>query len=170
VDVQEIKAFIQSPWKAAPLGTKVVLKNAEVDFELHSTGHYEVKQKLSSGATQSVFVAKDTEYFQRADVRKVWSLVSVSSEQPTAELMMRLMRQNSATKIGGWVVEKNGAGEFLILYVAKLDATAPDEAVAASIDYVARIAGAMSKQLESKTKEEAKPESSTQTLASWLAK
>ncbi|EMB18901.1 S1 family peptidase [Rhodopirellula europaea] len=170
VDVQEINAFVKSPWKAAPLGTKVVLKNAEVDFELHSTGHYEVKQKLASGTTQSVFVAKDTEYFQRADVRKVWSLVSVSSDEPSAELMMRLMRQNSATKIGGWVVEKNGAGEFLILYVAKLDATAPDEAVAASIDYVARIAGAMSKQLKSKTPEETKTESSTQTLASWLAK
>ncbi|MCC9644189.1 serine protease [Rhodopirellula sp. JC740] len=170
VDVQEIKGFVNGPWKAAPLGTKAVLKNAEVDFELHSTGHYEIKQKLSSGAIQSVFVAKDTEYFKRADVRRVWSLVSVSRDEPSTELMMRLMRQNSATKIGGWVVEKNGNGEFLILYVAKLDATAPDEAVAASIDYVARIAGAMSKQLKSQATQVTPAETPTQTLASWLAK
>ena len=41
-------------------------------------------------------------------------------------------------------VEKNSSDEFMVIYVAKLDATAPDEAVKATIDYVARIANAMS--------------------------
>lgn len=166
VDIAEIKAFIKSPWKAAPLATKTVLANAEIENTVHSTGHYQVDRKLSSGKTQSVFVAKDTEYFQRADVRKIWSLVSVSKSEPTAELTMRLMRQSSATKIGGWAIEKNESDEFLIMFVAKLDATAPDEAVEGTIEYVARIAGAMAEKLKEK---EAK-KTSSETLAAWLAK
>lgn len=166
VDISEIKAFMDSSWKPAPLATGTLLKNADLEHTVHSTGHYQVERKLKSGKTQTVFVAKDTEYFERADVRKVWSLVSVSKDEPTGELMMRLMRQSSATKIGGWAVEKNNSDEYLILYVAKLDATASDEALSGTIEYVARIAGAMNGQL--KPKEE--KTSSSETLAAWLSK
>ncbi len=165
VDVSEINAFVASTWKPAPIATKRLLDDASIEHTVHSTGHYKITRKLGSGSTQDVFVAKDTEYFQRADVRKVWSLVSVNKTEPSTELMMRLMRQSSATKIGGWAVEKNEAGEFMIIYVAKLDATAPDEALEGTIEYVARIAGAMNDQLNPKT--EAK--TASQTLAGWLA-
>lgn len=164
VDITEIKAFLASPWKPAPLATKLVLDNAEIEHVLHSTGHYQVDRKLSSGQTQSVFVAKDTEYYKRADVRRIWSLVSSKKEAPSTELMMRLMRQSSATKIGSWAVEKNSSGEFMVIYVAKLDATAPDEALEGTIDYVARIASAMHKELNPEEKK-----SSSDTLAAWLA-
>lgn len=53
----------------------------------------------------------------------------------------------------------------MVIYVAKLDATAPDEALEATIDYVARIASAMNKELNPKQDEK----SSAETLASWLA-
>lgn len=165
VDIAEIKAFLASSWKPAPLPTKELLDNAEIEHETHDTGHYEIKQSLSGGRTQSVFVAKDTEYFQRADVRKIWSLVLVSKEAPKVELMNRLLRQSAATKIGGWAIEKTSSGEHMVIYVAKLDATAPDEALKGTIDYVARIAGAMSKELNPKKE----TQSSTDTLAAWLA-
>ena len=164
VDITEIKAFLSSPWKPAPLATKLVLDNAEIEHVLHSTGHYQVDRKLSSGRTQSVFVAKETEYYKRADVRRIWSLVSSTKEAPGTELMMRLMRQSSATKIGSWAVEKNSSGEYMVIYVAKLDATAPDEALEGTIDYVARIASAMHKELNPEEKK-----SSSDTLAAWLA-
>jgi hypothetical protein len=48
--------------------------------------------------------------------------------------------------------------------VAKLDATAPDEALKGSINYVARIAGAMHKELNPQDEKTA-----ADTLASWLA-
>jgi hypothetical protein len=165
VDISEIKAFLESPWKPAPLATKLVLDNAEIEHKTHATGHYQVEAKLSGGKTQTVFVAKDTEYFQRADVRKIWSLVSVNKEAPSSELMMRLMRQSSATKIGAWAVEKNSSEEFMVIYVAKLDATAPDEAVQGTIDYVARIASAMNKELNPQKEDK----SAKETLAAWLA-
>lgn len=164
VDISEIKAFIESSWKPAPLPTKELLDDAGIEHTKHATGHYEVKEKLTDGTSQSVFVAKETEHFQRADVRKVWSLVSVTKEIPTADLMIRCLRQSSVTKIGSWAVEKNSDGEHLLLYVAKLDATAPDEALKATINYVARIAGAMNKELNPKS-----DTSAADTLASWLA-
>jgi serine protease Do len=164
VDVMEIKAFIDSSWKTAPLPTKELLDNADIEHTTHDTGHYQIEQKLAGGKTQSVFVAKNTEYFQRADVRKIWSLVRVSKDAPSTELMIRLLRQSSATKIGAWAVEKNSAGEHMIMYVAKLDATAPDEALKGTIDYVARIAGAMHKELNP----DKDKKSAADTLAAWL--
>ena len=52
-----------------------------------------------------------------------------------------------------------------MIFVAKLDATAPDQALKGTIEYVARIAAAMSKELNPKADEK----SSAETLASWLA-
>lgn len=165
VDIGEIRGFIDSSWKPAPLPTRELLDNSGIEHTKHTTGHYKIQQKLAGGKTQDVFVAKDTEYFQRADVRKIWSLVSVTKDAPKSDLMMRLLRQSSATKIGSWAIEKNSAGEHMVIYVAKLDATAPDEALKGTIDYVARIAGAMSKELNPKKDQK----SAAETLASWLA-
>ncbi len=80
--------------------------------------------------------------------------------------MMRLLRQNAVTKIGDWAIEKNSSGEYMVIYVAKLDATAPDEALKGTIDYVARIAKAMSEELNPKKEDK----SATETLAGWLTK
>ncbi len=165
VDVSEIKSMIRGAWKPAPLPTKVVLDTADLQYTNHASGHYEIQYEISTGKTQSVFVAKDTEYYRRADVRKIWSLISTSKEAPTAEVMMRLLRQSSATKIGSWAIEKSSTGEYLILFVAKVDATAPDEALSATVEYVGRIAGAMQKELNPK----AENKSAAETLAAWLA-
>ena len=166
VDISEIRELIASAWKPAPIASKKLLEDSEIEHTATQTGHYQIEQKLPANKTQTVFVAKDTEYFQRADVRKIWAMVSVSKEAPTSDLMMRLLRQNAVTKIGDWAIEKNSNGEYMVIYVAKLDATAPDEALKGTIDYVARIAKAMNDELNPKTEDK----SATETLAGWLAK
>ncbi len=166
VELSEVRALLDSAWKQAPLPSKKLLEDAGIEHTSNATGHYQVEQKLAGDKTQTVFVAKDTEYFQRADVRKIWSLVSVGKDEPSTELMMRLLRQSAATKLGSWAVEKNSTGEYMVIYVCKLDATAPDEAVKSSIEYVAKIAKAMSDELAPKKDQK----SATETLASWLAK
>jgi serine protease Do len=165
VDLTEVKALIDSAWKQAPLPSKKLLEDAGIEHTANATGHYQVEQKLAGDKTQTVFVAKDTEYYQRADVRKIWSLVSVTKEAPSNDVMMRLLRQSSVTKIGAWAIEKNSNGEHMLIYVSKLDATAPDEALTGTIEYVARIAKAMSDELTPKKDEK----SASETLASWLA-
>jgi hypothetical protein len=54
----------------------------------------------------------------------------------------------------------------MVIYVAKVDATAPDEAVSSTIDYVGRIAGAMNNELNPQPT----GNSASETLAAWLAK
>ncbi|MGB7327541.1 MAG: serine protease [Rubripirellula sp.] len=166
VDITEIRSLLDSSWKQAPIASKKLLEDAEIQHTVTAAGHYQIDHALADKTTQKVFVAKDTEYFERADVRKIWSLVQVSKDQPSTDLMNRLLRQSSVTKIGAWAIEKNDAGEHLVIYVAKLDATAPDEAIKGTVEYVARIAAAMAKELQPAADEK----SAAETLASWLAK
>lgn len=164
VDVSEIKNIVDSPWKSAPLPTKVMLDEAGMEYVQHASGHYQIDKKVG-GRTQSVFVAKDTEYHERAEIRRVWSTVLTQTDAPDADLMMRLMRQNSATKLGAWAIEKNADQGYIVFFVSKLDATASDEALESTVDYVSRLAAAMNKQLEPTTKTEKTAE---ETLAAWL--
>lgn len=163
VDITEIRALLKSPWKSAPLATKILLDEANIKYTKHSSGHYEIDRTVGS-KTQSVFMAKDTEYHGRADIRRIWSIVLTTEQAPSEKLLMRLMRQNTATKIGSWAVEKTSEG-YVVFYVAKMDATASDEVVESTIDYVARLAAAMQSDLKPK-KDEA---SAKATLAAWLA-
>lgn len=163
VDVSEIQAMLKSPWKSAPLASKILLDEAGVQYTQHSSGHYQIDRTVGS-TTQPVFVAKTTEYHGRADVRRIWSTVRTTSEAPDATLMMRLLRQNTATKIGSWAIEKTKAG-YVVFYVAKLDATASDEALESTLDYVARLAAAMAKELAPKDQQ---PDAEA-TLAAWLS-
>jgi serine protease Do len=166
VDVTEIKEFMESGWKPAPLPAKVLLDKADLPHKKHSSGHYEVDVTLDSGKTQSIFVAKDIEYYERADVRKLWTLVSTTKQPPSAEVMMKLLRLNSATKIGSWAIEQNSAGESMVMYAAKIDATATHDALRSTLEYIAKVSIAMKEELSPKATEK----TASETLASWLAK
>lgn len=163
VDVTEIRQILKSPWKSAPLAAKILLDEAGIEYTRHSSGHYQIDRKVGA-KTQAVFMAKNTEYHGRADIRRIWSTVQTTEAAPSETFMMRLMRQNTATKIGSWAVEKTSDG-YVVFYVAKLDATASDETVESTIDYVARLAAAMEKDLAPKPTEA----SAKATLAAWLA-
>lgn len=163
VDVTEIQQMLKSPWKSAPLATKILLDEAGMTYTKHTSGHYQIDRSVGA-STQAVFVANNTEYHDRATVRRIWSTVQTTPEAPDAALLMRLLRQNTATKLGSWAVEKTSSG-YVTFYVAKLDATASDEALESTIDYVARLAAAMAKDL-TPTEQQQNAEA---TLAAWLS-
>ena len=165
VDVTEIKRFMEGGWKPAPLPAKVLLDKANLAHKKHASGHYEVDLTLSNGQTQSIFVTRDIEYYERADVRKIWTLVHTTKQPPSAEVTMKLLRLSAATKIGSWAVETNSAGEFIVMYVAKLDATATHEVLHSTMEYVAKISIAMKQELSPEEEQVA----ASQTLAKWLA-
>ncbi len=165
VDVSEIKAFLQKAWKPAPLPTRELLNQADLEHSVHASGHYQIDKTIPGGRKQSVFVAKNTEYYQRADVRKVWSLAMTLEQAPDSELLMRVLRQNGSTKIGSWAVEKAEGQKYMLIFVAKLDASASHHTLAATVDYVARLTDGLEKDLAKKTAQA----KSKQTLANWLA-
>lgn len=166
VDITEVKTFMASPWKLAPLPITEVLTRAELKYTAHPTGHFEVQYDQDDKQKQSVFVTKDVEYYERADVRKVWSLARASKEAPSQEIMMKLLQQSARTKMGAWTVEQTADGEYLIIYVVKLDATATPDTLKSAMEYVSKLTVSMKKELAPK----AKAESASDTLEEWLKK
>jgi hypothetical protein len=154
-----------SPFKPAPLPIVDVLKLAELEFRKHESGHLEVEFEQKDKVKQSVFITKDIEYYERADLRKVWSLAAVTTEAPTLDTTMRLLEQSSVTKLGAWSIERNSQGEYMYIYSVKLDATSSPEAVKSTMEYVAKLTSVSKKDFV--TKETAK--NAQETLDSWLA-
>jgi serine protease Do len=81
--------------------------------------------------------------------RKIWSLATVLKEGITPEFLTTLLEQNARTKLGAWVIEKNGAGEYLIIFCAKVDAGTSPEALRNSVEFVSKVASTMKQQIVS---------------------
>lgn len=170
VDVSEIKEFLESPWKKAPLPVTEILDDAELKYTKDTSGHYKVSLPIDvddseEQVTHEVLITKDIEYYERADVRKVWSLAHIQDEAPSQETTIRLLQQSARTKLGGWTVEKTGDDRFVIVYVAKIDATATPAAVKSTMEYVAKLTRSMNKELNPAVK----TQDASDTLRDWLA-
>src|SRR5690606_10670068 len=123
----EVRGFMNGPWKPAPLPVGDVLTTAEMEFKPHSSGHLEISIKQGDDEAQTVFVTKEVEYYEKADVRKIWALAGILKETPKLDTTLKLLEQNGRTKLGSWNIERTEQGEHLVVYCAKLDATAsPD--------------------------------------------
>ena len=169
VDITEVKDFLASPWKAAPLPVNEVLALSGLEYEKHESGHFKIDVKIDEkdekSASQEVFVTKDIEYYERADVRKIWSLAATTPTAPSAETALRLLQQSARTKIGSWSIEQDPQGQFLMIYVVKLDATATADTLRSTVEYTAKITESMSKELQPK----AEAKTASDTLDSWLS-
>ena len=169
IDISEVKVFLASPWKPAPLPATDMLEKAELKYTVHKSGHLEVEfddADSKDAAKQSVFLTKEVEYFERADVRKIWTLAATLKQAPNSETTLKLLEQNARTKLGAWMVEKNEQGDFMLLYCVKIDATASPDAVKSTMEYVAKLTRTAKKELV--PKEEVK--TASQTLDAWLTK
>ena len=165
VDITEVKQFLNSDWKPAPRPMVDVLTQTEMEFITHKSGHFEVQFEQKDKTKQPVFVTKEVEYYEHADVRKVWSLATTLKTAPDAEMMMKLLEQNARTKLGSWTVERNQNGEYLVIYVCKVDATSSSRALKSTMEYVAKLTHLAKSDLVVKTEQES-PE---QVLSNWLA-
>jgi serine protease Do len=161
-----VKTFLASPWKLAPLPIKEILDRTELQYTQHQTGHFEVQFEQEDKSKQSVFVTKEVEYYERADVRKIWSLAKAQKEPPSQEVMLKLLQQSARTKLGAWTVEQAPDGEYMIIYCIKMDATATPDALKSAMEYVSKLTVVMKKELQPK----AKAETASDTLNAWLDK
>jgi serine protease Do len=87
------------------------------------------------------------EYYEKADTRKIWALATTLKQTPKMETVLKLLDQNGRTKIGCWSIEQTQQGEYLVVYCAKIDATASAEAVRSTMQYVAKLTTIMRKEL-----------------------
>ena len=165
VDISEVKTFLDSNWKPAPLPIADVLNKADLKFKQVENGPYEVSFDQPDDQQQSVFVTKDVEYFEQADVRKVWALAATLKESPVLETALRLLQQSARTKIGAWSVERDDSGNFLVIFVCKIDATATPMVLKSTMEYVAKLSNLAKKDLAPT----ATMEDPANVLASWLS-
>ncbi len=165
VDVSEVKTFMESDWKPAPLPIVDVLKKAELEYTQVKDGPYEVSFDQKDDKKQSVFVTKDVEYYEQADVRKVWALAATLKEAPTVETTIKLLQQSARTKMGAWSLERDNAGDYLVIFVCKVDATATPKALKSTMEYVAKLTNLAKKDLTPATA----TEDPANVLASWLS-
>ncbi|MEQ9406243.1 MAG: serine protease [Fuerstiella sp.] len=165
VDISEVRAFLDSDWKPAPLPIADIMDKTELPYTKHESGHLEVSFDQDNNEKQAVFVTKEIEYYGRADVRKVWALATSLKEAPGLETMLKLMQQSARTKIGSWTIERSQNGEYLVIYCCKIDATASPDALKSTMEYVAKLTTIAKKDLTPKTT----TEDPSETLASWLS-
>lgn len=165
VDVSEVKLFLTGPWKPAPLPVTDVLTAAELEFTQHTTGNYEIQFEQEDKSKQGVFITKDIEYYEKADTRKIWALAATLKQAPKLEVAIKLLDQSGRTKLGNWSIEQTQTGEFLVIYLAKIDATASPDALRSTMEYVAKLTAIMKKELTAK---DGKATVATDSLDDWL--
>ena len=110
---------------------------------------YSTDLPAENGSKQRVFVAAALESYETVETRKIWSLATVLKEGITPEFLTTLLEQNARTKLGAWVIEKNGAGEYLIIFCAKVDAGTSPESLRNSVEFVSKVASTMKQQIVS---------------------
>jgi len=166
VAVSEVKALLSEEWKRAPLPVADVLDQVDMEYTRDETDHLLVEVELQDKSKQTVYVAKDVEYFEKADVRRIWSVASASKAAPSLETQMKLLQQNAQTKLGSWSIERTKDGDYLTVYVCKVDATATSRSLKSTVEYVARLTS-REKKTASPTKTETKT-GNANVLSSWL--
>ena len=142
-----------------------VLTAAELEFTQHSTGNYEIQFEQEDKSKQPVFITKDIEYYEKADTRKVWALAASLKQAPKLEVAIKLLDQSGQTKLGNWSIEQTKTGEFLVIYLAKIDATASPDALRSTMEYVAKLTAIMKKELAAK---DGKTTVTSDSLDDWL--
>ncbi len=147
VDISEVKAFLAGDWKPAPQPVADVLEKAELTFAKVDGDALEVSFEQADKVKQSVFVTAEVEYFQQADVRKVWALAATLKEAPGIDITMKLLQQSAQTKMGAWTIERTKNGDYLVIYVCKVDATATPRTLKSTMEYVAKLTNLAKKDL-----------------------
>ena len=102
---------------------------------------------VGNGRKQQVLVANETDSYKNIKTRKVWSLAKSFSGKIPDKAALEMLRQNSVTKIGGWVLEQS-SGKTHAIFLAHANVNATDEELQSVIDYVAKVTDAMKKNWE----------------------
>jgi hypothetical protein len=116
---------------------------AGLTFRQHDAASLVIDGAADGKVVKQVFVSQGTQTYGTSQTRKIWALGLVLKQEITADMAVRLLQQNSKTKIGGWVIDKNPQGETLLIFCATVDAGLNPEALKGAIEYVSRVAASL---------------------------
>ena len=127
-------ARVQAALKAAGLGYSL----DEGDFRLE----YDVDKDRS----QRVWVASDTARIDQLEVRDVWSVAARGKGEVPADLARMLLKENVRMILGAWQVNQS-EDEYLVVFLAQVDAAANAATLQEVIEVVMFSADRIEKQL-----------------------
>lgn len=147
VDLTEIKKFLSEDRRPLPVEAEVILAKAGLEYKESDAGPLSVSIDIENNKKKEVFISDLTEFFEKIETRRIWSLAKVLSSPPSNELTLKLLDQNSKTKLGAWTVERNASGQYLVIFVAKVDSTISPETIKDVMGYVSKVAHLMENEL-----------------------
>lgn len=147
VEVSEAKAFVAEVVEQTTIVVPDVIAKSGLTIVPQGKTVFATDLSADGGETQRVFISAKLEAYGQAETRKVWSLATVSPQAPTMEMLTTLLEQNARTKLGAWVIEKDEAGQFLVIFCAKIDAGSSPESLRNSVEFVSKVAASMKQQI-----------------------
>jgi len=142
----------QSPAPAADARIAAQLKSLNFTYVVTEDGDYRLVIEIGDRKrTQLVVVNSNTEFYDKVEIREVWSTALLVNDPVDAALAGRLLKANDTLKLGAWRVwpaEENGdTAQVYIVFAAQIDASATEEMLAAALSMVAETADALEKEI-----------------------
>jgi hypothetical protein len=153
----QVTAAADPPPRPAHADPRVAAQLKALKYAYEITADQDYKLVFEVGdehRTQAVVVNSNTEFYDRFEIREVWSPALTVQEPIDPALASRLLRANNTVKIGAWRIwpaaKKEGPEELYVVFAAQIDARAPKETLAATLDMVAQTADLLEKELTGK--------------------
>ncbi|MGH8262912.1 MAG: hypothetical protein ACRET4_05505 [Steroidobacteraceae bacterium] len=151
----------EPPGASAPANTAATVPDPRVATALKSLGYeysltadqdFKLVFEVSDDKrTQVVIVNSNTEIFDKAEIREVWSPSLTIDDPIDAAFAQRLLKANDTYKLGAWrlwsVDKKSAKPELYVVFAAQIDANAPASMLSAALDMVSQKADELEKEI-----------------------
>jgi hypothetical protein len=121
------------------------LKSAGLTYRLDE-GDFRLEYDVDQERSQRTWVASDTARIDQLEIRDVWSVAARGKGEVPAELARMLLKENVRMILGAWQVNQT-QDEYLVVYLAQVDAAADAATLQEVIEVVMFSADRIEKQL-----------------------
>ena len=121
------------------------LKAAGLGYSLDE-GDFRLDYDVDDTRSQRVWVASETARIDQLEIRDVWSVAARGKGEVPADLARMLLKENVRMILGAWQVNQSG-DEYLVVFLAPVDAAADAATLQEVIEVVMFSADRIEKQL-----------------------
>lgn len=100
----------------------------------------------SENRSQMIFISNSTNFYDKLEIREVYSFIYFSKEMPAKKTLIKLLEDNYLKKFGSWQLDTSD-DEYAILFSAKISANCNAETLYSAIKMVIKTADSMEKEL-----------------------
>ena len=128
------------------------LKSLGYEYSLTADQDYKLIFEVSNDKrTQVVIVNSNTEIFDKAEIREIWSPALTVDDPIDAALAQRLLKANDTYKLGAWrlwsVEKKVDKAQLHVVFAVQIDANAPASMLSAALDMATQKADGLEKEI-----------------------